>query len=76
MKFDCVEELNPLLPSRPKIYQMVTLKASILGPTIGFLHNNKLLTDKGLLPATLITGSVVVNNFEVLKRAEKRCNKI
>lgn len=75
-KYDCVYELNPLLPEKPKVYQMVTLKGGILGPLLFDLHRKSLLTDETLYPATGITGLVVINNFQVLDRAKKRCNKI
>ena len=76
VKYDCVYEQNPLLNRKPKIYQMITLKTSILGPVLYNLNNSEKLTNEILLPTTLLTGVVVANNFNVLKDAKQECNKL
>lgn len=76
VKYDCVYEQNPLLNRKPKIYQMVSLKVSILGPMLYNLNKSENLTNEILLPSTLLTGVVVANNFNILNNAKSNCKKI
>lgn len=76
IKYDCVRELNPLLPKKPTIEQMVFLKASIIIPTYTTVHNAVTITDLDLMAPIILTGAVVINNFNVEKNAKNKCNKI
>lgn len=76
MKYDCVIELNPLLPKRPSIQDMVILKTIIIVPAIQTTRSARIITTEELLPATLLTGAVVINNFNVLNKAQRVCNKL
>jgi len=73
MKYNCVKELNPLLPEVPEIYEIVTLKSIILVPTYTTIHHAIIITDADLFFPNLLTASVVINNYNVLKRAKRNC---
>lgn len=76
MKYDCVIELNPLLPKRPSIQDMVILKMVVIVPAIQTTRSVRIITTEELLPGTLLTGAVVINNFNVLNKAQRVCNKL
>lgn len=69
-KYDCIVELNPLLPRRPNVGDLLALK---LVPLI-FIDDWR-ATDQELAPATFVTAVVVANNFEVIHTASKQCGR-
>jgi hypothetical protein len=74
MEWDCVQELNPLLPKIPTVADMVVLKTAVLVPIYGGLHYTQTLTDQDFIFPSMIVGLVVINNFKVIERAKKNCN--
>ena len=76
MRYNCVKELNPLLPKRPTVGEMITLKTFILGPTYYTINEAVTITNKDLITPSLVTGAVVLNNYHVNRRASKYCRKI
>ena len=76
MRYDCVKELNPLLPERPTVRDMIVLKAFILYPTYYTVNQAFTITDQDLIAPSIITSAVVVNNYHVNRRASKNCLKI
>ncbi len=75
IKYDCIKEGNPLLPSRPSVLEMMTLKTLVLGigyNTIGWEN----VTNSELMLAILTTSAVVANNYRLLDQASVRCNKL
>ena len=75
MKYDCVTEANPLLPSRPSLIRVVLHKAIFLQPLVA-LDKTLQFSDSELLTATLITGGVVASNLRTINVAKGRCTKI
>lgn len=75
MAYDCVYELNPLLPDVPEVYEMVALKTLILGPLLKAIDKQYTITDDMLKPTIYISALVLHNNLRVIDRAKKRCNK-
>ena len=76
MEYDCVYEVNFLLPRKPDINALIRHKAIVFIPTFHLFPTNN-LTDKDLSLSTILTASVVANNFEVLRRAKaKGCQKL
>ena len=73
MKYNCIKELNPLLPEVPEIYEIVALKTIILVPTYTTIHRAVAITDADLFFPNLLTASVVINNYNVLKSAKRNC---
>ena len=68
-KYDCIVELNPLLPPRPTVGDLVLLKALPL-----VFIDDWYATDEELAPATFVTAVVVLNNFDVIDTARRRCS--
>jgi len=75
MEWDCVQELNPLLPEIPTVADMVVLKTAVLVPIYGGLHYTNTLTDEDFIIPSMLVGVVVINNFKVIERAKKNCQK-
>lgn len=75
MQWDCVKELNPLLPERPTAGRIVIHKYVFLWPLVQ-MDSFIPLTDEELWPATAITAGVVLSNFNVIKNAKRNCKKI
>jgi len=75
MQYDCVTELNPLLPKRPSLFRLTLHKGMFLTPLV-LLDKELAFTDAELISGTLITGGVVASNFNVIKNAKRKCNKI
>ena len=73
VKYDCIQEANPLLPSIPTIAEMAVLKSIVLLPTYGSIGYDNIT--RGELMAPLILGGIVVhNNLRLVNKAEDRCN--
>ena len=75
LKYDCVAELNPLVGERPSVAQMTFVKVATLIPAIQIDYNRGLLTQKSVRSVSSFMGIVVANNYDVLKRANKYCEK-
>ena len=75
MQWDCVKEVNPLLPERPTAGRIIVHKSLFLWPLVE-MDLLTPLTDRELWPATAITAGVVLSNFRVIDRAKQNCNKL
>jgi len=75
MKYDCLYEANPLLPEVPKIHEMVGLKLTIIGGTKFVVDADKNFWYGWKLGAGISTGAIVVNNFRLINKAERKCEK-
>lgn len=76
MRYDCVKELNPLLPKRPTVGEMIALKTFILAPTYYTINEAVTITNRDLFAPSILTSVVVLNNYHVNRRASKYCRKI
>ena len=75
IKYDCIQEGNPLLPSRPSVLEMMTLKTVVLGTGYSTIGWEK-VTKSELMIAILTTSAVVANNYRLLDQARGSCNKL
>ena len=75
LKYNCVKEINPLVGERPSIGQMVFLKVATLTPAVQIDYNRGILTRRVVRSSSSFIGVVVLNNYDVLRRAEKYCDK-
>ena len=75
MQYDCVKELNPLLPEIPTVSEIVLLKTAILLPSYTAIHRAVTITNEDLYAPIFLTAMVVQNNLRVLDRAEGNCQK-
>lgn len=73
IKYDCIKEANPLLPSVPTIAEMATLKGVVLLPTYGAIGYNN-ITRGELVAPLLLGGFIVHNNMRLTDKAKERCN--
>ena len=73
VKWDCIQEANPLLPNIPTIAEMAVLKGAVLLPTYGAIGYEN-ITRGELLGPMLVGGFVVDNNIKLTNKAENRCN--
>lgn len=76
VKYDCVEEANPLFGKRPSIGKMLAGKALILAPAIKLDLENDKLSKASLQSTNNFTTIIVLNNYHVLNNAIQNCNKI
>ena len=74
LSYDCISELNPLLGERPSTLRLVAHKGIVFGPSWDNFKKNT--SEYYLNVANLITGIVVLNNFDVINDAKNTCNKI
>ena len=74
MRYNCVKELNPLLPSVPTVKEMLVLKSVTLIPSYTAVDRALTIRDEDLYGPMLLTALVVQNNFRVLDRVEDKCN--
>ena len=73
VKWDCISEANPLLPSIPTVADMAILKGVILLPTYGAIGYENIT--RGELVTPLLLGAFVVhNNVRLTNKAKTRCN--
>lgn len=75
MKYNCLFEANPLLPEVPKIHEMVGLKLTIIGGTKFVVDADEKFWYGWKLGAGISTGVIVVNNFRLIDKAERQCEK-
>lgn len=76
VKYDCIVEINPLLPARPSYQQLILTKGIILVPTLLRKNNFYDLRHKELDRSNFMQTIVVSNNFYLLNDAKQKCNKI
>lgn len=76
IQYDCVVEMNPLLPSKPKVTEIIALKTAILYPSYKYINDRRTLTKEDMFLPNVVTGLVVLNNLKTIQKAKKRCSKI
>jgi len=75
LQYDCVKELNPLIGERPSVQKMFFVKTVILTPAIEYDLKREVLTSPQMDEINLMMSLVIGNNYNVWRRADKRCNK-
>lgn len=76
LKYDCVKEINPLLPERPTTTRLLLHKGIIFSIPILVDNGWKDTTSQDMLVANLFTGIVVLNNLDIVNKANKSCSRI
>jgi len=76
MKYDCVKEVNPLLPERPSTARILLHKGIILGVPYHRQNWRDNTSNETLFAANLLTAVVVLNNYDVVNDAKRYCNRI
>jgi len=75
MKYDCLYEANPLLPEIPQVHEMVGLKLGIIGGLKFVIDTDEHFWYGWKLGAGISTGVIVANNFRLIHKAERQCEK-
>jgi len=76
LEYDCVKEMNPLLPKRPSTSRLLLHKGMVFGVPYFGKNWRTNTTDEELLAANLITAIVVINNIDVINGASRNCSKL
>ena len=74
MKWDCVTEVNPLLPEVPHLDRILLHKFVFLTPFYQ-LEKEKLISNQEMWFPLVFSAYVVHNNFKVINRAERLCSR-
>ena len=75
LQYDCVKELNPLVGERPSVQKMFFVKTVILTPALQHDMKRNVLTPRQMDEINLMMALVIGNNYNVWRRADKRCEK-
>ena len=75
LKYECVYEMNPLLPKRPSIERLVAHKVVTLIPVYHPAFNRHVVTDRELRQASFFMALVVMHNKRVINRVENNIDK-
>lgn len=73
LKWDCINEANPLLPPDPHIDRLFIHKFVFLQPIDMLFGAGALIKEDVYLHSALIAG-VVYSNLQLEKKASRRCN--
>jgi len=76
LHYDCIKEVNPLFTETPSDFRLVATKGLLLVP--GLLYNDYWteVTKEELDSTNMFYVAVVGNNFRLLNKAKRECNKI
>lgn len=75
LKYDCISEANPLLPKVPEIHEMIGIKLFVIGGLGALSSDDENFWYGWKLASGLTTGAVTVNNFRLLRKAQRRCQR-
>ena len=75
LKYDCITEANPLLPPIPDLTELIGLKLVVIGGFRNLIKADENFWYGWKLGAGTITGMVTVNNFRLMKKAQKQCRR-
>lgn len=75
VQYDCVYEANPLLNEVPQIQDMVGLKTGVIGIIYSITKDNQEFWYGWKLGAGVTTSLVTANNFRILRKAQRRCQR-
>ena len=76
LKYKCVKEINPFIGDRPSRKDMIYTKVAVLTPAFQIDINRGELTRKSMRSVNTIMSLVILNNYEVMQKAERYCEKI
>jgi hypothetical protein len=74
LRYNCVEELNPLLGKSPSLEDIIFLKLILLGPTLYQQWDD--IQNKDLYAPNFLMAHVIANNYDVWSTARKNCTRI
>ena len=74
LEYDCIEEVNPLLPKRPSAANIILLKTALLGPAVYRLRHD-LTKPADFYGVNYIMSYVIINNIDQYHLAKEQCNR-
>jgi hypothetical protein len=72
LEYDCIEEVNPLLPRRPNAADIILLKSALLLPMAYQQRNTRIPPDE-FHSINYIMTYVIVNNIDQYNTAKSQC---
>jgi len=79
MEYECLYEVNPLLPKRPSLERLVVHKVVTLYPIYHPEFNRYIVTNNDLKWTTALISLVAYHNYKIVKKVKKspnRCPKV
>lgn len=76
LKYDCIKEINPLFTESPSTSRIIFTKSFLIIPGLVYDDYWKAVTPEELDNTNMFYAAVVSNNFRLLNKAKKQCNKI
>ena len=73
LKYNCVEELNPILGKKPSTLKVIALKSATIPISYALNKYYGPITDSDLLASNFLLTAVVANNFNVWNKAKSMC---
>ena len=75
LKYDCVEEANPLFGRQPTVNDMFFTKVAVLTPAIQYDRKHGNLNKRTIRSTNTFMALVIGNNMNVIHRADRLCQK-
>ena len=75
LKYDCISEANPFLPEVPDLTELIGLKLIVIGGVGNLAKEDANFWYGWKFGSGVTTGAVTLNNFRLLRKAQRRCNK-
>ena len=75
LKYDCVEEANPIFGKDPSVDTMFFYKIGVLTPAIEYDRRHGNLNKRSIQGTNTFMFMVLANNLNVKQRAKRYCNK-
>ena len=75
LKYDCVEEANPVFGKSPTVNDMFLYKVAILIPAIEYDRKNGHLNKASIQGTNTFMTFVIANNLNVIHKAKRYCKK-
>ena len=76
LKYNCVEEANPLFGKRPSVNDMALTKFAVLSPAIEYDRRHGNLNKRTIRSTNAFMAIVIGNNINVTHRAKRHCTKL
>ena len=76
LKYECIEEANPLFGKRPTVNDMFFTKFAVLTPAIQYDRKNGNLNKRTIRSTNAFMAIVIGNNLNVTHRAKRTCKKL
>ena len=73
LKYECVQELNPILGKKPSLSKLIAVKLATVPVFYAINKYYAPIKDSDLIPSNYLLTAVVANNFIVWNKAKSKC---